>query len=200
MFNRKRLWSQRERNVSEAVCLQEYFLKGFVSMPGSWQSSCSQLSREWRFLFAAAFKVFNCACFIWKQKKIPLYHFHQNGNIWFGCKNSGWVLNAVCILLLLVLVCKVSLLEIRVPPGRCGTDLQNLWCGVCVRLPASCPASLPAFPSCFNWEQCISTLKCFLEKQYASEKCCLVKNVSNSKNAPGEIGVVEIRGFRQLFY
>lgn len=38
-YNVRGLWSRGERNISGTVCLQEYFLQGFVSMPCSWQSS-----------------------------------------------------------------------------------------------------------------------------------------------------------------
>lgn len=145
VFNVRRLWSWGERKVIGAVCLQEYFLKGFVCMPYSWQSSCAQLSREWWFLFAAAFKVFNCVFFIWKQKKILLDSFHQNWNVWFGCKNSGCVLKAVHILLLLALVCK----GIRCHYGRFRSPL-SLWHRPAKPLVCVCACPHPSsLPACF---------------------------------------------------
>lgn len=138
---------ERKTQAVQSVC-RNSFWKGLFpcpvagshpahSCPGNDDFSLPQLSR-----------VLTVSVSHWnKTKKILLDCFHQNGNIWLEYKNSGCVLSAVHISLLLVLMCKgikCNYWEAGVSPGHCGTDLQN----PChVHVPACTLSSLPAcFP------------------------------------------------------
>lgn len=124
-----------------------------------------------------------CPFHIGANKKSLWNAFLKMETSGLALKTAG-VFSTLCILLLLVLMrnygeTQVSPPMVTVPPS-CKPH------GACMRVPAPRPASLPVFPSSFNWKQSISELKWFSGKQYASGRRCLVKNVSNSKNAAGD--------------